>query len=417
MATKLPRLELITTGSELLLGFTVNTHVNYIARELGRVGLRLARQSTVGDDVAEMRHVVAEAIARSDVLLITGGLGPTKDDCTRDVVAALLGRKLVRDEPTANAINDRYRRRGMTMPESVAVQAMVPEGASILANRNGTAPGLQLECDGKTIFLLPGPPRELKPMFEEVALPWLKRQAEHQRPFQCRSFKIVGLAESIVEERVVAALADWPELELAYCAKLGELEFRFISDSAEVADRAAERVHAVLGDSIFGYDDDRMEEVVVKRLTESGQTLAVAESCTGGLIANRITNVSGASAVFHCGCVTYANQSKIDLLGVGPELIESHGAVSESVARAMADGIRQRSQTDFGLSTTGIAGPSGGTAEKPVGLVYIALATASGTEVNRHQLTVDRETFKFFASQYALDMLRRELMKRDGRSC
>ncbi len=411
------RIELINTGSELLLGFTINSHVNLIARMLDSIGLRLDRQTTVRDHRAEIRAAVAEALGRSEVVMITGGLGPTGDDFTREVVAELLGRPLVRNDGIAATITERFRKRGVRMPEQVLVQALIPTGAQVLPNPNGTAPGLAIEHDGsprsergKLAVLLPGPPRELKPMFEQYVLPLLEKNfAPADRPV-CRVFKVVGLAESLVEEKVTPVLAGLP-VELCYCAKMGEVEVRVIADlkSAEEADR---RIRAALGAHIFGTGEDRLEEVVVKLLTATGRTLATAESCTGGLIANRLTNVSGASEVFRTGYVTYSNESKIRLLGVREETLAKYGAVSEQVCREMAEGCRRRSGAGFALATTGIAGPTGGTPEKPVGLVYIALGKPTRTEVRRQMLLFDRETFKFFASQNALDMLRRELLTR-----
>ena len=406
------RVELINTGSELMLGFTVNTHLSYIARQLAGIGLRLDRQVTVADDHAEMRAAIREALQHSDILIITGGLGPTSDDFTRDVVAGLLDRKLVRDEAVAIHIAVRIRKRRIRLPESIYVQALVPVGAQVLPNRNGTAPGLAIDEGGKLVLLLPGPPRELKPMFEEYVLPVLEKHFGAQARFDCRTFKVVGLAESIVEEKVAPVLADLPDLELGYSAKMGEVEVRIISDLKSTADEAEKRIRTALADNIYGIGDARLEEVVVKMLTAAHQTIAVAESCTGGAIANRITNVSGSSEVFINGCVTYSNESKTRLIGVLEKTLAEQGAVSEEVAREMADGVRARSGADFGISTTGIAGPTGGTPDKPVGLVYIGFATSKGTTVHRHILTFDRETFKFFAAQYALDAVRRELLKK-----
>ncbi|MCG3146698.1 MAG: Nicotinamide-nucleotide amidohydrolase PncC [Verrucomicrobiae bacterium] len=391
------RIELINTGSELLLGYTVNTHANYIAGQLAERGLRLCRQTTVGDDRQEMRDAVAAALDRSDIILITGGLGPTSDDFTRDVVAELLGRQLIHHPAIAESIRDRFRRRNRQMPESVLIQALVPAGATVLENINGTAPGLFLEHAGKQIYLLPGPPRELKPMFEKLNLPRRDR-------LDCRVFKVARLPESIVEETVAPVLKDLPALELGYCARMGEVEVRVLGDNLDEAER---RIRAALGDNIFGVAGDRLEEVVLKMM--AGKTLAVAESCTGGYIAHRLTNVSGSSAVFLTGYVTYANESKMRLLGVREETLKTHGAVSEATCREMAEGARR--QADYALATTGIAGPTGGTADKPVGLVFIGLATPTQTVVERHVFTFDRETFKQVVSQYALDALRRELLR------
>lgn len=406
------RVELINTGSELMLGFTVNSHLTYIARQLAGIGLRLDRQVTVADDRAEIRAAVEEALRRSDVLIITGGLGPTSDDFTRDVVAELLGRKLVRDETVAAHIAERIRTRRIRLPESIYVQTLVPVGAQVLPNRNGTAPGLAMDHDGKLVLLLPGPPRELKPLFEEYVLPVLQKHFGAQARFDCRTFRVVGLAESIVEEKVAPVLADLKDVELGYSARMGEVEVRIISRLPSTAEEGEKRIRAALAGNIYGTGDDRLEEIVVNMLAAARQTIAIAESCTGGAIANCITNVSGSSEVFINGCVAYANESKVRLLGVREQTLKAHGAVSEEVAREMAEGIRTRSRTDFGISTTGIAGPTGGTPEKPVGLVYIGFATPERTEVQRHVLTFDRETFKVFVSKYALDAVRRELLKK-----
>ncbi len=399
------RVELINTGSELLLGFTVNTHANYIARQLSDIGLRLVRQTTVSDDRAEMRASVVEALHRSDIILITGGLGPTSDDFTREVVAELLGCKMRRDESVVAQITERYRQRGLTLREQILVQAQVPVGAKVLTNFHGTAPGLFLEHAGKQIFLLPGPPRELYPMFENQVLPHLPQRDR----LDCRVFKVARLPESTIEQTVAPVLADLPELELGYCARMGEVEVRVIATTVTAAE-AERRIRVALGENIFGIHDDRLEEVVVKMLTADGKTITTAESCTGGLIANRLTNVSGASAVFPAGYVTYSNESKIRMLGVREETLKSFGAVSEETCRQMAEGARQRAGVDFAISATGIAGPTGGTAEKPVGLVFIGLATPTGTTVERHHFLLDRETFKQLVSIYALDAVRRELL-------
>jgi len=398
------RIELITTGSELLLGFTVNRHLDYVGRQLAALGLRLARHTTVADDRAEMTAVVRDAIARSDFILITGGLGPTSDDFTRDVVAELLGRPLVRDESVVAAIQERFRRRGLTMPDQVMVQALVPTGARVLPNANGTAPGLLLHEAGKTIVLLPGPPRELHPMFAQQVRPLLAGRAG----FQCRVLRTTGLPESIVEQKVEPVVRG---VEVGYCARPGEVDVRLIGTDVTAAEQ---RVREVLGDFIYGTGEERLEEIVVTMLTRAGRTVATAESCTGGQIAHRLTNVSGSSAVLLAGWVTYSNAAKMRDLGVREETLRAHGAVSEPVAREMADGARQRAGTDYALSATGIAGPTGGTPDKPVGLVYLGLATPTGTQVQRHQVAFDRETFKWYVSQCALDWLRRELLGKNA---
>lgn len=403
------RLELITTGSELMLGFTANTHPAYLGRRLADIGLRLDRHTTIADHRDEMRAAMADALHRSEIVIVTGGLGPTSDDFTRDIAADLLGLRLVRDESVAAAIEARVRRRAVKMPESLMVQALVPAGARVLPNANGTAPGLIIEKDDRLLILLPGPPRELKPMFEDHVLPLIQSRAGHAPRFECRVFKVAGLPESIVEQKIAPGLADLPDLDLGYCARPGEIDVRILTPDHAIADEAERRIRAALGSDLFGTGADRLEEIVVNLLTAAGQTVAVAESCTGGQIANRLTNVSGSSAVFLNGWVTYSNESKIRDLGVREETLKQFGAVSEQVAREMAEGARKVSRATCALSTTGIAGPTGGTPEKPVGLVYIGLATPTGTTIHRHTLTVERETFKAFVSQVALDLLRRKL--------
>lgn len=408
------KVEIINTGTELLIGAVVNTHLGYIAQKLLPLGLTIQRQVTVGDDHSLIRNAFAEAIERADLLIATGGLGPTSDDITRDVVAEFTGCKLVFHQDIMDRIEARFRHRRFPMPESVRVQAMVPDGAIVLTNNNGTAPGLALEHKGKWIILLPGPPRELKPMFEEIVLPLLREKLK--LPIvDARTFRTCGIGESMVEEIVGKQLLALPGCEVGYCARPNEVDLRIIvrsnsqTEAKAMADRAEDIIRQNLSEWIFGTGDDRLESAIVKTLTEKKRTLAVAESCTGGLLANRITNVPGSSEVFVNGCVTYTNESKTHLVGVPTTLIEQHGAVSEPVARAMAEGVRTRSNTTYGIGITGIAGPSGGMAQKPVGLVYIALATPTETKCIEQRINYDRETFKFVATQYALDLLRRDL--------
>jgi nicotinamide-nucleotide amidase len=404
------RVEIINTGTELLLGTTPNTHLPFIAQRLLRLGLRVARQTTVGDNRAEMTAAVKNALARADILLITGGLGPTADDFTREIIAEILQRKLVHDENLAQLIADRFKKRNIPMPETVLKQAKIPEGARILPNPNGTAVGLVLEHKGKLVALLPGPPRELAPMFDEFLLPILRAHCKNLRPF-CRIFRTTGLPESLLEQKIQPLIQKFPQLEVGFCAKIGEVELRIVTENAKIADEAEKIVESLIGDFVFSRGDERLEEVIVRLLTEKKLTLAVAESCTGGHIANRITNISGASNVFLSGVVTYSNAEKVRLLGVSPQTIEKFGAVSEQVAREMAENLRKKSGATFALSTTGIAGPTGGTSEKPVGLVFIGLASPDGVEVRQHLFVYDRETFKFISAQTALDWLRRGLQR------
>lgn len=405
------RLEVLNTGSELLLGSVINTHLRLFSDALFPLGLRIARQVAVPDGLP-IHDALAETFGRADIVLITGGLGPTTDDITRDIVAGLLGLRLEHDEEIWRQIEERFARRRLAMSPRNKLQALRPPEATVLWNPHGTAPGLYLPpFSGKNsphLFLLPGPPRELQPMVENYVVPMLTRIVPMKPDVEMRVWRTAGLGESLVEERVGEQLLALGA-ELGYCARPGEVDVRIIG-TAEQVRRAGEVIEAELGAHIVSQDQRSLEKVVVDLLTQRGETLAIAESCTGGAIANRITNVPGASAVFLAGYVTYANAMKTRALGVDAELIRTHGAVSEPIARAMAEGARAASGAHFALSTTGIAGPDGGSAEKPVGTVFVGLASAHGpTRVEKLFFPVDRERFKQLVSQSALDLLRRTL--------
>ncbi|MEY2508308.1 MAG: nicotinamide-nucleotide amidase [Verrucomicrobiota bacterium] len=401
----------INTGTELLLGDVLNSHLSFIARQILGLGLRIDRQVTVPDGEA-IREAIEESRG-AEIVFITGGLGPTTDDVTREITAQLFGLKLEHDPAILLAIQERAARRGFRLTDRVARQADVPEGATVLPNEHGSAPGLYLPADGAKkrphLFLLPGPPRELHPMFRDTVLPILRGIVPGAAAMDRRMFRIAGMGESLVEEAVGAELLALPGLELGYCARPGEMDLRLIG-SAAVLDQAERIVTAKLGAAIVSTDGSTLEEVVVKLLTARKQTLAIAESCTGGYLAHRITNVAGASAVFLAGSVTYSNEAKAAMLGVDPALIEKHGAVSKQVAQAMAEGARARANSDFALATTGIAGPGGGTEEKPVGAVFIALAAKDRpVSVQKRFFPDDRPTFKELTTQAALEMLRQRL--------
>lgn len=408
------RVEVINTGTELLLGNVLNTHLKFFAEALFPLGLRIGRQVTVPDGEV-IREALVEASARAEIVLITGGLGPTTDDITREIVAELLGLELVHDDEIMRAIEARFARRAMQMSPRNARQAQRPREALVLWNHHGTAPGLYfppVAMDGRKsphIFLLPGPPRELKPMFNDRVLPILEKLLPARPAFALRSYRIAGMGESGVEELVGGALLGLG-LEVGYCARPGEVDLRLIGGPEALA-RAEEIVVEKLGGHIVSREGEELEKVVVDLLTARGETFAVAESCTGGFVANRVTNVPGASAVFMQGFVTYANAAKTRALGVDAVLIEAHGAVSAEVAAAMAEGARAAAGVDHALATTGIAGPGGGSEAKPVGTVFIALATKLGaTVVERHRFQHERETFKNLTAQTALDLLRRRLL-------
>jgi nicotinamide-nucleotide amidase len=413
------KIEIINTGSELMLGYVLNTHQQWICRELSDRGYVVPRQTAVNDTAEDIQGAVREAMVRADVIIVTGGLGPTSDDRTRDLIAELLGRSLREDREVLGRIKSFFGRRKRPVPASTRVQALVPEGATVLQNEHGTAPGLVMAFgreDGEgMLVMLPGPPRELRPMFVKQVLPLIEERFGRAAEFCCTVLRTVGIGESFVEEKIAGELAALigRGLEVGYCARVGEVDLRFVARGGEAGALVKEAVEVArnnLRTFVYGNDPEELNDVVVRLLTERGRTLALAESCTGGYIANRITNVPGASAVFLGGLVTYSNEAKQRFLGVRGETLAHHGAVSEAVAREMAEGARKETGADYALAVTGIAGPGGGTAEKPVGTVFIALTGANGTEVKQNLNQYDRETFKFLTSQQALDMLRKELL-------
>src|SRR5437764_5447101 len=408
------RAVLLNTGTELLAGDVHDTHLAFIAREIFSVGLRIEERRTVGDGPA-IGETLQDLFPHAEIIFVTGGLGPTSDDITRDVVAALLGLKLRENAELLASLKARLKARRIKWVSSIARQALVPEGAQILPNENGSASGLYLKADinpkirSPHIFLLPGPPRELQPMFRDSVMSILRSIVKDPPLFERRFYKIASMGESLIEEAVGKKILAIPGVELGYCARPGEVDVRIIGNRSAL-DQADQVVRAELRDSILTMGDETLEEVLVQVLTKKKQTLAIAESCTGGLLSNRITNVAGSSAVLLAGYIVYANETKTDILGVDPKLIEEHGAVSEQVARSMADGARKRARSTYALATTGVAGPSGGSEEKPVGTVYVALAEEADTKVKRLFFPSDRETFKQLTAQAAFEMLRRKLI-------
>jgi nicotinamide-nucleotide amidase len=403
--------EVLNTGTELLLGSVTNTHLAYFGQQLFPLGLRISRQSTIPDGSA-IRGALLDSFPRCDVLLVTGGLGPTTDDVTREIAAELLGFRLVLDEAVVRSIRERLARRNIPVRERMLRQAMVPEGATVLPNAHGTAPGLYIppvltpSLSTPHLFLLPGPPRELKPMFERHVRPMLRLIRGDLSNREYRNYHIVGMGESTVEELIGMELSLRGDIEVGYCARPNEVDFRLIAPRA-VIEEVEPRVIEALGRHLVSTRGDLIEEVVVNRLVKLQRTLALAESCTGGLLANRITNVPGASLVLLEGFITYSNDAKIRSVDVPEDLITTHGAVSEPVARAMAEGAAAKAGADFGIGITGIAGPSGGTSEKPTGTVFVALTERHvQTECRKEFFPSDRETFKQLVTQVALDMLR-----------
>lgn len=428
--------ELINTGSELMLGRTLNTHQQWLCRKLADLGFVVTRQVAIADGAQDIQQAVRESLSRADLILVTGGLGPTSDDVTRELIAELLGKPLHEDPATVAELKKFFAELNRPMPARNLVQAQVPEGAIVLPNPNGTAPGLAIKIeDGRWrmenrstqvppssivnppssqwLILLPGPPRELHPMFTDAVVPLLRRELPPQI-FVCHTLRTAGIGESALAELIDAPLQSLiaAGLELGYCARPGQVDVRLAARGAkapEIIAQAEAVVGPLLRSQLFTLTDEDIEAVIVRELTQRKQTLALAESCTGGAIANRITDVPGASAVLIAGLVTYANSAKEKFVGVRPETLAAHGAVSEPVVREMAEGARRETGADFAIAVTGIAGPGGGSLEKPVGTVFMAVSSAAGTVV-KHQLNrFDRATFKDITAQQALGMLRRAI--------
>jgi len=415
--------ELINTGSELMLGRVLNTHQQWLCRQLADLGYVVARQVAVADTGRDIEQAVREALTRADLIICTGGLGPTSDDLTRDLIAQLLGKTWHEDPAVLAHIQQFFDSRRRPMPERTKVQAQVPEGASVLPNPHGTAPGLALEVrpnpfrpggQPSWLILLPGPPRELRPMFADTVVPLLGRVLPPASRFACRTLRTTGIGESSAQEKIASPLEQLVQagLDLGYCSRPGQVDVRLAAQgpAAEQQVHEAEAiVRELLDPYIYGVEDEELETVIVRALTERKATLALAESCTGGYVANRVTNVPGASAVLLAGLVTYSNAAKEKFLGVQADTLARHGAVSKPVAHEMAEGARRQTGADYAISVTGIAGPTGGTSAKPVGTVFIGLASPAGTVVTHHLNPYDRETFKQVTAQQALELLRRAI--------
>lgn len=406
--------ELVSTGSELLDGRRLNTHAQLLGSELSKLGLRLVRDTTVPDGPEAMRDAIESAVRRVDLVFVTGGLGPTTDDVTRDVIAGITGRPVVMHEPTRAANNEWLLRRRRKPNESFDRHALVVDRAQVLSNRAGLAPGERIEHDGKSIVLLPGPPHELQAIWEDHVAPWLRARLGGDPPL-CRSFRFCSVGESDIAMRLADAEFSEAGLDVAYCARPGDVELRFTAPLSERSrfDAAVALVRHVFRSDI--YSETAGEEIPLERITGEllrgrKTTLATAESCTGGLIGHRLTGVAGSSDYFRGGVIAYANEIKVVQLGVSAASLAQSGAVSEEVARQMAEGVRRALGAEIGLSTTGIAGPSGGSAEKPVGLVFMAVADARGTVAREYRTSGGRDYIKTVAAQAALDLLRRRVL-------
>jgi len=404
--------EIIAIGSELLTPYRLDTNSLFLTDELNQLGIRVVYKNVVGDSLDDMRTCFGIAVLRADLIVASGGLGPTDDDRTRDAVAEVLSRKLQLNEEVLHKIKERFRRYNRSMPEINARQAMVPQGAAILPNSRGTAPGLWLEHDGHIVVLLPGVPIELQSIFETEVKPRLARLNHDERLFT-RDLRITGLPESEVEQRVRPLYELYPDTETTILAAPTGIQLhpriwsRDTAKAEKLLDEIVDRMALALGENLFSTHGETLEEVVARVLMENHATIAVAESCTGGMLAERLTNVAGSSNYFLGGVVCYSNELKTAFVDVPAAIIESKGAVSSEVALALASGIRRRTGATIGVGITGIAGPTGGTPEKPVGLVHIAIADERGSREHAIRFPGDRERIRLYATQSALDMVRR----------
>ena len=386
--------EIIAVGTELLLGQIVNTNARDLAAGLSDCGVIVYYQTVVGDNPGRLKDAIKDAYERVDLVILTGGLGPTKDDLTKEIIAQYFGKKLVLDQPSLDRIKGYFDRMGREMNETNEKQAYMPEGCIILENDCGTAPGLIVEEGEKIAILLPGPPKEMNPMFENKVKPWLSEKTGST--IKSRTLKMIDIGESNMAA-AVSDLMDGENPTVAPYAKEGESELRItaMAKTEEEADKliepVAKEIYARLGEYIYGEDDTTLVEALVKKLIDKKLTISTAESCTGGLIASEITSVAGSSEIFGSGYVTYANSAKMKMLGVKDKTLADFGAVSQQTAKEMAEGARAASGADIAVSVTGIAGPGGGSAEKPVGLVYTALADDDGTIVKKLNLDGSRD--------------------------
>ena len=406
--------EIIAVGSELLTSNRQETNSLYLTQKLNALGIEVRFKTIVGDNAEHLAQVFRAALGRSRLIFLTGGLGPTEDDLNRQVVAEVLGRPLHEVPEIRRRIEERFARFGRTMSENNARQALVPEGAEWLENKLGTAPGLWISHEGVAVVLLPGPPKELEAMFEATCAPRLASLATGEC-LRSRVYKTVGLAESEVDQRIAPLYKNYQNPRTTILATPGVIEVHLQAratndvEANELLDQLGDRIEAALGEYVFSSGGESLEEVVGMYLVMRQKTVAVAESCTGGLLSERLTRVPGSSNYFLGGMVCYSNELKATLAGVPADLIAEHGAVSLAVAQAMAEGVRKRTGASLGIGITGVAGPGGGTPEKPVGLVFIALADENGTQIREFRFPGDRERVRHWATQMALEAVRRRL--------
>jgi len=408
--------EIITIGTELLLGQILDSNSQWIGQKLAEIGVDLYYKATVGDNKERILDTLRNSLTRSDVVITTGGLGPTQDDLTRECIAEALGLELIKDDDLLKEIKGYFDKMGRDMANNNLKQAYLPEGAIAIDNSEGTAPGVLVDQSGKIVVAMPGVPVEMKAMMVETVLPYLKKKFAKDVVIKSKVIKTCGIGESSLEELIADILIEQSNPTIAPLASQGEVKLRLTAkaDNEKEAKQLIESKEAKLqeriGEYIYGYDDDTLEGVVAKLLWTKKLTIATAESCTGGLIGDRLTSVAGSSAYFERGIISYSNQAKMDLLKVKESTLKEYGAVSKQTAEEMALGVRELSKTDIGLSTTGIAGPDGGSLEKPVGLVYMAIADKNGVESYKYQFNGSRGRVKYMTSQVILNLLRKKLL-------
>ncbi|MBC2457593.1 competence/damage-inducible protein A [Clostridium beijerinckii] len=407
--------EIIAIGTEILLGDIINSNAQYLAKELAALGIDMYYQQVVGDNEIRIMHAFDEAYSRSDIIITTGGLGPTDDDITKEVAAKYFNKELIKDENSTKKIEDYFKFRERAMTKNNLKQGLIPEGATVINNNNGTAPGVIIEDDNKIMIILPGPPKEMKPMLEESVKPYLQEKSESI--LVSRVVKILGIGESAVAEEIKDLIDAQTNPTIAPYAKDVGVMLR-ITAKAETKDEALKLIEPIeeeiknrLGDNVYATEDINIEEVVARLLIEKKLTISTAESCTGGMIASYLINYPGISEVFLEGAVTYSNEAKHNRLGVNNDILNKYGAVSEETAREMAIGIAKTANTDVSIVTTGIAGPEGGTLEKPVGLVFIGVYVQGKVTIQKCLFKGDRNKVRIQATITGLDMLRRILIK------
>jgi len=409
--------EILAVGTELLLGDTLNSNAQYLSKELAGLGVSVYHHSVVGDNPERLEKAFADAFSRADMVITSGGLGPTQDDLTKEIGAKYFGKKLVMDEDALKTLESFFTRTGRVMTENNRKQAMMPEGATLIPNNNGTAPGCMIndEASGKTLIMLPGPPRELNPMFEEHVVPFIRERTDGM--YVSRVLRLCGVGESTAEDMIKDIIENQTNPTIAPYAKLNELTFRITAsaktekDAHELMEPIVSELYKRFGDNIYGEGNHlSLAEVVIKRLVEKNMTIAVAESCTGGMLAAALVDIAGSSEALLEGFVTYSNEAKVKRLGVSQDTLDNHGAVSAECASEMALGVARESGADVGIAITGIAGPGGATKDKPVGLVYIAICIDGKVDVKEFKYTGNRQRIRGRAVMASLDMIRRALI-------